>query len=92
MAGIWHTLRSRAVLVGGFPDTLADLVRERLLVPVDLKDPWGRPYRYVLREQSVLLAGNNAHGAPDSNLLFAQHLGTEAEEAAGGPGATLVTP
>jgi hypothetical protein len=40
----------------------------------------------------VLLAGNNAHGAPDSNLLFSLHLGAEGEEATGGPGATLVTP
>jgi Domain of unknown function (DUF4388) len=92
MAGIWHMLQSRSLLVGSFPDTLADLVRERLMAPADLQDPWGRPYRYVLREQSVLLAGNNAHGAPDSNLLFSRHLGTEAEEATGGPGATLVTP
>jgi hypothetical protein len=92
MAGIWHTLQSRSLLVGSFPDTLAELVRERLMAPADLQDPWGRPYRYVLREQSVLLAGNNAHGAPDSNLLFSRHLGTEAEEATGGPGATLVTP
>jgi hypothetical protein len=92
MAGIWHTLQARALLVGSFPDTLAELSRERLIPPAELQDPWGRQYRYVLREQSVLLAGNNAHGAPDSNLLFSQHLGTEGEEAAGGPGATLVTP
>jgi hypothetical protein len=92
MAGIWHTLQARAMLVGSFPDTIAELARERLMSPNQLQDPWGRPYRYVLREQSVLLAGNNASGAPDSNLLLSQHLGTEGEEAAGGPGATLVTP
>jgi hypothetical protein len=92
MVGIWHTLQARAMLVGSFPDTLAELARERFMSPNQLQDPWGRPYRYVLREQSVLLAGNNASGAPDSNLLLSQHLGTEGEEAPGGPGATLVTP
>jgi hypothetical protein len=92
MAGIWQSLHARAMLVGSFPDTLAELARERLMSPGELQDPWGRSYRYVLREQSVLLAGNNAHGAPDSNLLLSQHLGTEGEEAAGGPGAALVTP
>ena len=92
MAGIWHTLQARAMLVGSFPDNLAELSRERLTSPSELQDPWGRQYRYVLREQSVLLAGNNAHGAPDSNLLFSLHLGAEGEEATGGPGATLVTP
>jgi hypothetical protein len=80
------------MLVGSYPDTLVELARERLMSPRDLQDPWKRPYRYVLREQSVLLAGNNAHGAPDSNLLLSQHLGTEGEDATSGPGAALVTP
>jgi hypothetical protein len=92
MAGIWRTLQSRALLVGSFPDTLAELSRERLLPASDLQDPWGRPYRYVLREQSVLLAGNNSRGAPDSNLLFFQHLASEGEEKLSGPGAILVQP
>jgi hypothetical protein len=92
MYGIWHTLQARAMLVGSFPDTLPELARERLIQAGQLVDPWGHSYRYVLREQSVLLAGNNAHGAPDSNLLFSQHLGGETEEAPGSPGATLVTP
>jgi hypothetical protein len=92
MAGIWHSLQARAMLVGSYPDTLVELARERLMSPSDLQDPWKRAYRYVLREQSVLLAGNNAQGAPDSNLLLSQHLGTEGEDASSGPGAALITP
>jgi Domain of unknown function (DUF4388) len=92
MAGIWHTLQARALLTGTFPDTLGELTRERLLRAGDLQDPWGRMYRYVLREQSVVLAGNNSNGAPDSNLMFFQHLGAENEETPTGPGAVLVTP
>ena len=92
MAGIWHTLQARSLLVGSLPDTLAELARERLLPNKKLQDPWGRPYRYVLREQSVVLAGNNANGAPDSNLMFLQHLSVENEEVPSGPGAVLISP
>jgi len=92
MLGVWHTLQSRALLVGSFPDSLAELQRERLIAPEQLRDPWKRPYRYVLREQSVLLAGNNSAGAPDADLMIAQHLGMEAEEANAGPGAVVVSP
>ncbi len=92
MAGIWHTLQARSLLVGSLPDTLAELARERLLPNAKLQDPWGRPYRYVLREQSVVLAGNNANGTPDSNLMFLQHLSVEGEEVPSGPGAVLISP
>jgi hypothetical protein len=92
MAGIWHTLQARALLVGSYPDTLVELARERLIHAKGLQDPWDRPYRYVLREQSVLLAGNTANGTPDSNLMFFQHLGAEVEETPSGPGAVLLTP
>ncbi len=92
MYGIWHTLQGRALLVGSFPDNLAELGRERLLASDRLQDPWGRPYRYVLREQSVLLAGNTASGTPDSNLLFSQYLAVETEDRSAGPGAVLLTP
>ncbi len=92
MAGIWQTLQARALLVGSFPDNLAELARERLVSARELRDPWARPYRYVLREQSVVLSGNGAQGIPDPNLMFFQHLGTETEESPSGPGAVLETP
>ena len=92
MTGIWHTLQSRALLVGSFPDTLVELARERFIPTSRLLDPWGRPYRYVLREQSILLTGNNSTGAPDSNLMLSQHLGGENEDAGSGPGAVVEGP
>ncbi len=92
MTGIWHGLESRALLVGSYPDTLAELGREGLMPSRALIDPWGRPYRYILREQSVLLAGNNASGVPDSNLMISQHLGFETEDLNPGSGATLLGP
>ena len=92
MIGIWRTLQSRALLVGSFPDTLAELPRERLIPSSQVLDPWGHPYRYVLREQSLLLTGNNAAGVPDSNLMLSQHLGTENEDTGGGPGAVIESP
>ena len=92
MAGLWRTLQSRALLVGSYPDNLAEMCREKLLRPSAILDPWGHPYRYVLREQSVLLAGNNSAGVPDSNLMFSQHLGIEGDDVGAGPGAVLLTP
>ncbi len=92
MAGIWRVLQSRAFLIGSYPETLAELSRERFLAPGDLSDPWGWSYRYILREQSVMLAGNNGSGAPDSNLIFYQHLRGDSEETNAGPGAKLLTP
>ena len=74
MEGIWRVLQARAFLIGSYPETLPELTRERFLAPDELFDPWGWSYRYILHERSVLLAGNNASGAPDSNLIFSQHL------------------
>ena len=92
MAGIWRVLQSRVLLTGSYPETLVELSREGFLPSHRLFDPWGWSYRYVLREQSVLLAGNNSSGAPDSNLLFSQHFGTELEDTNTGPGAKLEIP
>ena len=92
MAGVWRVLQSRALLIGSYPETLAELSREGALAPDQLFDPWGWAYRYILREQSVLLAGNNANGAPDANLLFSQHLKGDSEDTNPGPGATLLVP
>ena len=92
MTGVWHTLHARALLVGSYPDSLVELARERFASTKDLLDPWGRPYRYVLREQSLLLAGNGPTGAPDSNLMLSQHLGGDGEETRSGPGAVLIGP
>ena len=89
MWGDWQALYAHSLLVGSYPDTLAELARDGALPPGSLLDPWGRTYRYVLREESVLLAGNNAEGVPDSNLLLSQHLGAEELDSAPGQGVQL---
>jgi hypothetical protein len=92
MLGVWHALQARAVLAGGYPETLGDLVRERIVPQRSLEDPWGRPYRYSLREQSVFLTGSTAAGNPDPNLIMTQHLGSATDEAVPKQGATLINP
>ena len=48
---------------GGLPDTLDELTRgEGALVPADLLDPWGRPFRWEARSRELLSLG--AEGRP----------------------------
>ncbi len=90
--GVWQVLEGRAVLVGSLPVTVGDLSKERLLPDWALKDPWGRPYRFVLHEQSVVLAGSTPSGAPDPALLLTQRLSLEEEADAGGSRAVVLVP
>ena len=92
MQGVWRTVQARAALAGTYPENLADVVRDGFLPEAFTRDPWGRPYRYILREQSVLLAGNTPEGLPDPNLILSQHLASEPEDLQSGPGLRLVNP
>lgn len=92
MWGTWQTLQARAALTGTYPDSLPELAREGYLGSAALHDPWGTSYRYVLREQSVLMAGSTPSGAPDPNLLLSVHVSAEQEDASDGRGAILVEP
>jgi len=92
MWGDWQALHAHSLIVGSYPDTLADLVRDGVLPPGSLVDPWGRTYRYILREQSILLAGDNAQGIPDSSLLLLQRLGVENDDSTPGQGVQLEPP
>jgi hypothetical protein len=90
MAGIWGVLNANAFLVGSYPESLGELTRAGSLAPDALKDPWGRPYRYILREDSVLLAGFAPQGAPDSRLLFTHAFPAATEPTASGPGVSVL--
>ena len=92
MWGIWQALQAHSALLGSYPDALPELSGERILSDTDLRDPWGHAYRFVLRENSLLLAGATRQGAPDTNLILTRQLSTAAEAAEPGPGATLVEP
>ena len=92
MWGVWRTVQARAALAGSYPEALADVVRDGLLPEAFTRDPWGRPYRYILREQSVLLAGSTPEGLPDPNLIMSQHLISEPQELHAGPSLRLINP
>jgi hypothetical protein len=87
--GIWQGLQAHAALLGSYPDALAELSGHRVLTDSDLRDPWGRPYRFVQRENLVFLSGANRLGTADSNLLLIRQLSKSNEPQEGGPGATL---
>lgn len=90
--GVWQVLHARNHLAGGLPDSLAELVQDSELPADFVRDPWGRPYRYILRESTVLLAGTTPLGAPDATLVFSRSLESEMSRGPRGPGAVLLTP
>jgi hypothetical protein len=92
MWGIWQALQARSALVGSYPEALAELSSEHILADESLRDPWGRAYRYVLREDSLVLAGSTSKGAPNPNLILSRHLAAASEPPDTRPGATLVEP
>lgn len=92
MLGVWETLHARAELVGSYPASLGVLAEERYLPFGVMQDPWGTPYRYALREQSLIVAGSTKDGAPDSNLLLTQHLPSEGIESTEERGVSLIQP
>ncbi len=92
MWGIWQALQARSALVGSYPEALAELASEQILADQSLRDPWGRPYRYILREDALVLSGTTRQGAPDPNLILSRHLATAAEPVNTGPGAALIEP
>ncbi|HPW54891.1 MAG: DUF4388 domain-containing protein [Thermoanaerobaculaceae bacterium] len=92
MFGLWQIVQGRAALVGAYPDTLAELVHERYVGQERLSDPWGRPYRYVTREQTVQLSGSAFDGTPDPDLILGVRLEPPPEDSEPGQAVTLVTP
>lgn len=90
--GLWQILQARYQLAGGFPESLSELTQDHDICANLLRDPWGRPYRYVLRDSSVILAGTTPVGAPDASLVFSFDLETESDRVPGQPGAVLLDP
>ncbi len=92
MSAVWDTIHAYAFLIGSYPDTLAELVRSGALPARMLTDPWGRPYRYVVRDRSLLLAGNGPQGTATPQLILTQRLlGTE-EDTPDAPAVVLLDP
>jgi hypothetical protein len=66
---------------GQYPRTLEDLLLAGLLDEKSVKDPFGRPYRYILRSEDGKfgLYGRNSSGAIDLDLSFDRTLAPVAE-------------
>lgn len=92
MWSVWQILNGHATTAGTYPEALTDLVHERLLPLQALRDPWQHQYRYLLRDQSVLLTGDSPAGVPDPELMLSQHLPPPDSLQSTGPGATLLIP
>jgi len=90
--GLWQALQAHANLLGSYPDALAELPGERIVRDADLRDPWGRPFRFVLRENALYISGSTRNGAPDPNLILVRQLSTSVEPLEPGQGATLLEP
>jgi hypothetical protein len=58
---------------GRFPESPLAIVNAGLLSTDELLDPWGRPYRYILQQDTgkYYLAGFDAEGKTDTDLFFA---------------------
>lgn len=70
---------------GRFPESPLAIVNAGLLSKDELLDPWGRPYRYILQNDTgkYYLAGFDAEGKTDTDLFFAHAVQEGAAAAAG---------
>jgi len=74
---------------GQYPRSLEDLLRSGVLTPEGATDPYGRPYRYILRPQEgkFSLYGRNARGDIDLDLTFERSLAPVSESRPASPAA-----
>jgi hypothetical protein len=66
---------------GQYPKSLEDLILAGILDEEMVRDPYGRPYRYILRSEDGKFGiyGRNASGAIDLDLSFDRSLAPVAE-------------
>ncbi len=80
-------------LSGSFPTSLNEMVREGGVSDNETRDPWGRPYRLVVRVETLLVAGSDSSGQPVPLLMMTRRLPEEPAlytGAASGPGVVLL--
>jgi len=90
--GLSEVLATFFHLSGSYPLNLAELSQMGLLPKEALHDPWGQPYRYLLREHAFLLAGDGPNRTPNPTLVLLRALPTGPEAATGVKGVELVSP
>lgn len=87
-----QVLHGVSQLTGSYPDSLSELIQQGFVSSSFLHDPWHQPYRYVLRERSLLVAGDGPHRRPSPNLVIVHQLPSGPESLAGVKGVELVNP
>lgn len=90
--GLAEILHGISQLTGSYPDSLSELTQQGYLSAKQLHDPWRQPYRYVLRERSLMLAGDGPQRRPSPNLVIVQSLPSGPEGASGVKGVELLSP
>ena len=63
-----------------YPESLADLANMGLVVPGELKDPWGRPYDYILTRRSYQIRGADGSGQHRPELILTGKVETASEK------------
>ena len=86
LASIERAVRVYYDATGQYPRSLDDLLNARVLDPKVSRDPYGNPYRYILRSEDgkFSLYGRNARGGIDLDLSFERSLAPVSESSAGG--------
>ncbi len=81
LASIERALRVYYDSSGQYPKKVEDLLAAGVLSPRAITDPYGRPYRYILRSEDgkFSLYGRNAQGDIDLDLSFERSLAPVSE-------------
>lgn len=90
--GLGEVLLGTASWTGAYPNFLSEISRYGFVPTAAFRDPWGQPYRYLLRERSLLLAGDGPNRAPNPNLLIIMALPTGPESAPDIKGVEIIGP
>lgn len=90
--GLGEILLGTASWTGAYPNFLSEISKNGLAPAAALRDPWGQPYRYLLKESSLLLAGDGPNRTPNPTLLIVMTLPSGPESAVGVKGVEVIEP
>lgn len=90
--GLGEILLGTASWTGAYPNFLSEISKLGFAPAAAFRDPWGQPYRYILRESSLLLAGDGPNRTPNPTLLIVVTLPSGPESAVGVKGVEVIEP
>ena len=90
--GLGEILLGTASWTGAYPNILSEISKNGFAPAAAFRDPWGQPYRYVLKESSLLLAGDGPNRTPNPTLLIVMTLPSGPESTVGVKGVELIEP